>query len=213
MDRKQGGGPSFQDVAEIVGAASLLVTCRVCGTLHRTEYPLDLRPICPACADGRQVTSLYMGGCYLLSEYEIDERVTRVSPGNYALGYLDDGSFLVFYVGRSDSDVNDRLHSWIDMDSKFTRYGPSAKAAHGSRRRHSRPLGTPTLIPVGVVVESRYTHFRFSYAVSAKAAFEKECCNYHDFGGSYGLDNERHPTPPEGEPWKCPEHYHHHRRW
>lgn len=213
MDRKLGEIPPFRHVAEIVRAASLLVSCRVCGKLHKPESPLDLHPICPACADRYQVTSLYMGECFPLNEGEIDERVTRVSPGNYALGYLDDGTFVVFYVGRSDSDVNDCLHAWIGVDSKFTRYGPSAKAAYGSRPRRSRPLGTPTLFPVGVVVESGYTHFRFSYAVSAKAAFEKECCNYHDFGGSQGLDNERHPTPSEGESWKCPEHSHHHMRW
>jgi hypothetical protein len=159
------------------------------------------------------MASLYMRGCYPLTDEEIDEEVTRVSPGNYALGYVDDGRFVVFYVGRSDSDVNHRLHSWIGVDSKSTRYGPCAKAAYGPRRRHARPLGTPTPCPVGIVVEGRYTHFRFSYAVSAKAAFEKECCNYHDFGGSYGLDNERHPTPPGDESWKCPEHYHRHRRW
>jgi hypothetical protein len=152
-----------------------------------------------------------MGGCYPLNEAKIDEEVTRVSPGNYALGYLEDGTFVAFYVGRSDSDVNDCLRSWIGVDSRSTRYGPSAKAAYGSRLRHSNPLGTPALRPVGLVVDGRFTHFQFSYGASAQAAFEKECCNYHDFGGSYGLDNGRHPAPPEGESWTCPMHRHHHR--
>jgi hypothetical protein len=156
------------------------------------------------------MASLHMGECHPLTDARIDEAVTQVSPGNYALGYVDDGTFVAFYLGRSDSDVNDRLHAWIDVDSTSTRYGPSAKAAYGSRRRHSRPLGTPALRPVGVAVDGRYTHFRFSYAASAHAAFEKECCNYHEFGGSYGLDNERHPAPPEGEAWKCPVHARHH---
>jgi hypothetical protein len=157
------------------------------------------------------MASLHMGGCYPLNEAKIDEEVIRVSPGNYALGYLDDGTFVAFYVGRSDSDVSDRLHSWIVVDSRCTDYGPSAKAAFASRRRHSIPLGTLALRPVGVVVDGRYTHFRFSYAASAQAAFEQECRNYHDFGGSYGLDNERHPVPPEGESWKCPMRGHRHR--
>jgi hypothetical protein len=44
-------------------------------------------------------------------------------------------------------------------------------------------------------VESSYTRFAYSYASSAEAAFEKECRNYDDFGGSAGLDNEAHPDP------------------
>jgi hypothetical protein len=154
--------------------------------------------------------SLHMGGCHPLNESSIDEHVARGAPGNYALGYMDDGTFIVFYVGRSDSDVSDRLHSWLGVESRSTLYCPAAKAAYGSRRRHSLPLGIPALCPVGVVVDGRYTHFEFSYAASAKAAFVKECQNYHDFGGSYGLDNERHPSPSEGESWKCPVRGHHH---
>jgi hypothetical protein len=54
-------------------------------------------------------------------------------------------------------------------------------------------LGTPTLGRVGNA-ESSYTRFAFSYAPSAEAAFEKECRNYDDFGGSGELDNEAPPT-------------------
>lgn len=49
-----------------------------------------------------------------------------------------------------------------------------------------------------------YDRFKFSVASTAKEAFEKECCNYHDFGESKTLDNEIHPDRPEGENWKCP---------
>jgi len=51
---------------------------------------------------------------------------------------------------------------------------------------------------------SKYKHFKYSYATSPKAAFEKECHNYHDFGGSEKLDNEIHPSRPAGSNWKCP---------
>jgi hypothetical protein len=148
---------------------------------------------------------------HLLSEERIDETVGRTSPGSYALGYLDGGAFIAFYVGRSDSDVNARLRSWIGVDGGSTSYWPGAKAAYGTRHRHFPPLPTPALSPVGVVVDCGYTHFEFSYAPSAKAAFEGECRAYHDFGGSYGsLDNERHPAPPEGVSWMCPVHGDHH---
>jgi hypothetical protein len=211
MNRKRGGNPYSQDVAEIVRTASLLVSCDDCGKLHKPECPLALHPICPACTGRYQMASLRMEGCYPLDEAKIDEEVTRVSPGNYALGYVGDGRFVASYVGRSDSDVNDRLHSWTGVYTTSTSYGPSARASHVSRHRNYIPLRTPALRPVGVVVDGRYTHFRFSYAASPQEAFEKECCNYHDFGGSYGLDNERHPAPSEGESWKCPMHGHHHR--
>jgi hypothetical protein len=56
------------------------------------------------------------------------------------------------------------------------------------------PLGAPAPGRLGVDVDSSYTHFAYSYAPSAKAAFEKECRNYDDFGGSGGLDNEAHPV-------------------
>lgn len=49
-----------------------------------------------------------------------------------------------------------------------------------------------------------YRHFMFSYATSPKAAFEKECWNYHDFGETDALDNLVHPRRPDGASWKCP---------
>ena len=39
---------------------------------------------------------------------------------------------------------------------------------------------------------------------ATKAAFEKECVNYHDFGESKLLDNSIHPDRPAGSGWKCP---------
>jgi len=50
----------------------------------------------------------------------------------------------------------------------------------------------------------RYAYFKYSYATSPKAAFEKECQNYHDFGGKEKLDNASHPQRSEGTDWECP---------
>lgn len=111
------------------------------------------------------MANLGMEGPYKFTSSEIDRVVTRTSPGNYGLGYSND-TFIVLYVGRSDSDVNQEL-----------------KARLGS---------------------SRYKEFKYSYATSPKAAFEKECRNYHDFGGSEKLDNEIHPSRPAGTNWECP---------
>jgi hypothetical protein len=56
---------------------------------------------------------------------------------------------------------------------------------------------------VGSSVDSSYTHFAFSYSSSALGAFDKECRNYHAFGGAHGLDNGSHPLSPPGSLWRC----------
>ena len=48
------------------------------------------------------------------------------------------------------------------------------------------------------------THFMFSTAKTKKEAFEKECRNYHDFGGNTKLHNKNHPDKPNGTKYKCP---------
>lgn len=50
----------------------------------------------------------------------------------------------------------------------------------------------------------KYPKFKFSYATSPKAAFEKECKNFHDFGTEKKLDNKIHPDRPANSGWKCP---------
>lgn len=100
---------------------------------------------------------------YSFNENSINDTVTKTSAGNYALGYVDGNTFIVQYVGRSDSDVKERLLQHIG---------------------------------------ERYEAFKFSYATSPKAVFEKECKNYHDFNPR---DNEIHPDRPSNSTsWKCP---------
>ncbi len=103
-----------------------------------------------------------MNGPYSLTRENIAYHVTRTSAGNYLLLNRRGD---VRYVGRSDTNVRDRL-----------------------------------LQHVG----GRYTEFKYSYATSAKDAFETECRNYHDYGGD-NLDNDIHPDRPDNSlNWKCP---------
>jgi len=113
------------------------------------------------------MANLEMKGPYVFTSEKIDEVVTRTSFGNYALGYTknDGEKFVVKYVGRSDTDLNQELKARLS---------------------------------------SKHKKFKYSYATSPKAAFEKECRNYHDFGESEELDNEYHPDRPNGTNWKCP---------
>ena len=115
------------------------------------------------------MATLNMGRSYELTYDNINDNIEIGRIGNYAFGYLNDvGRFVVRYVGRSDTDLNDRIkHGIRDMKAD------------------------PTL---------RYERFKFSYADSALEAYEKECRNYHDFGGDEGLlKNDDHPAKPHGK--------------
>jgi hypothetical protein len=50
----------------------------------------------------------------------------------------------------------------------------------------------------------KHPKFKYSYASSSKAAFEKECKNFHDFGGTEKLENDIHPDRPAYIDGKCP---------
>jgi hypothetical protein len=52
--------------------------------------------------------------------------------------------------------------------------------------------------------KGEYSHFKARYYPSPKAAFDKECDLYHDFGESNALDNAIHPQRPANSGWKCP---------
>ena len=69
-------------------------------------------------------------GPYALTDKEIDSQVASTSPGAYALGHVENGDFIVDYVGRSDIDLNDRLHDHVSSYQAFKfGYLGSASAA------------------------------------------------------------------------------------
>jgi hypothetical protein len=173
-----------------------LAKCFWCGTPHLGSYPLSVCAPCMAMYRARRFPMgvLDMNGSYALEDRVIDSVVGRSSPGNYALGYLEDDTFVVFYVGRSDSDVGRRLHEWVGTPSRYGRYASVARAPWGVHQRAAFPVDAPEFGRVGANVQSDYTRFAFSYAPSAAAAFEKECRNYDEFGGSAGLDNAGPPA-------------------
>ena len=177
--------------------ADLLVSCTRCDRVHRAENPLDFDPVCSRCASGFPLTLLEMDGSFPLTAEAIDGELGQTSAGNYALGYMDRGTFVVFYVGRSDSDVKRRLHDWVGAASHFEAYAPSGRASWGVHRRGTLPLNAPTLARVGNG-DSSYTRFAYSYAPSAEAAYAKEWRNYDGFGGRQRLDNATDPVAPAG---------------
>ena len=50
----------------------------------------------------------------------------------------------------------------------------------------------------------RYKAFAFSYAPDPRAAFDKECEDFHDLGGTERLDNTAHSKRPAKTDWLCP---------
>jgi hypothetical protein len=141
--------------------------------------------------------SLEMTGPYPLSDEAIDAALTRTSAGNYALGYMDGDTFSVFYVGRSDSDVRERLHEWVGMPSRHEAFASVAKAPWGAHRRGRLPVDAPALGRVGNA-QTSYSRFAYSYARSADEAYAKEWRNYDAFGGRSGLDNQTQPVSTAG---------------
>lgn len=59
-------------------------------------------------------------GPYPLNFDSINEVITRPAPGAYALGFVDPaGKFCVSHIGRSDTDVREKLRSNIGAGSMF----------------------------------------------------------------------------------------------
>jgi hypothetical protein len=97
-------------------------------------------------------------GSFLLSRAQVDANVTSVSPGIFVLGHrsADGSKFSVKRVGRSDADVNRRLHEYVGRYSRFKfGYSPSSSAAfekecalyhrlnpQDNKTHPTRPVGT-----------------------------------------------------------------------
>ncbi len=172
------------------------VRCIWCQKLHRPVDPEGFSAVCPRCEARSSILRLLdMDGSHPLSLEGIDEAVAFRRPGNYALGFMDAGSFVVFYVGRSDSDVGDALRRWVGVASgrNATAMAPAGRAAWATRPGQLLPLSRATLGAVASA-ESSYTRFAFSYAASPGAAFAEECRNYDDFGSTGELDNAAGPA-------------------
>ncbi len=58
-------------------------------------------------------------GPYALNNKSIDDAITAISAGAYALGHSSDGKFQVDFVGRSQGDLNDRLKDWVGCYTEF----------------------------------------------------------------------------------------------
>lgn len=96
-------------------------------------------------------------GPFRLSFDGITGTLTRTSAGAYALGHLDsNGRFCINHVGRSDTDLKEKLCSYIGSATMFKfSYLPNSRAAFekecelfhdfkppGNRVHPGRPSGT-----------------------------------------------------------------------
>ena len=175
-------------------AARILVTCVECGRLHVPHDPIAFSPVCSACVPPYPLGELGMSGPFPLTHHGVDRAVGGTAPGNYALGYRDGATFLVFYVGRSDLDLHADLRAWVGAPSPCSHRMPSAQAPWSLREARGWAFATPRLASASAAVDSSYTCFAYSFADDAEAAFEKECRNFEDFGATRALDNALHPA-------------------
>ena len=121
--------------------------------------------------------SLNMRGPFILTDEEVNNRVESGRIGNYAYGYLQERE------GRQIFIVRYVGRSLTDLREEI-------KGRHKSEAKF-----TP--------IDCEY--FKFSYAVSVREAYEKECQNFHDFGEQESLLNEDHPSKPTGNvSYHCP---------
>src|SRR5271157_389139 len=78
-------------------------------------------------------SKLDMKGSFRLDNETIDEKVISNKPGNYRLGHRNASkdTFIVEYVGRSDDNLNRRLHEWVGEGYKRfkMRYAVNPKEA------------------------------------------------------------------------------------
>jgi hypothetical protein len=140
--------------------------------------------------------ALQMSGPHALRHDTIEAVIQRRTPGNYALGHMVDGTFMVFYVGRSDRDLRAKLRQWVGAPSHSESFAAASRAPWGGPQQRFLPLVAPALLRVNSAADDGYTCFAFSYAASPTAAFQKQCRNYDDFGRSTRLDNRSAPQPP-----------------
>jgi len=68
---------------------------------------------------GTQRRSTGLKGSFSLDAETIDDQVTKVSPGVFALGTKEGKTFHVHYVGRSDADVNAELKEHVGEYDRF----------------------------------------------------------------------------------------------
>jgi len=64
--------------------------------------------------------SIGMKSSYALTNKSIDDEITKISAGNFALGYeTKSGLFVVQNFGRSDTDLNHEIKNWIGRYERF----------------------------------------------------------------------------------------------
>jgi hypothetical protein len=128
------------------------------------------------------LANLDMDGPYQLSTQAVQQAVTQPLPGTFAIGHRDKtGRFSVQYIGRDDSNLAQALLQAV-----------------------GRGVGQPGLFGRMLGGKQQANAFKFSYANSAQAAYEKQCRNFHAFGETRSLENSKHPAAPAGSGLKCP---------
>lgn len=123
------------------------------------------------------MASLNMNGPFPLTDEEVDLRVDEGKMGNYAYGYLKECD------GQHKFIVLYVGRSTTDLRNEI-------KSRYKSDEKFNK---------------AGCEQFKFSYADNESEAYEKECCNFHDFGEEQKLLNNIHPAKPQDNgSFTCP---------
>ncbi|WP_020593162.1 hypothetical protein [Kiloniella laminariae] len=126
------------------------------------------------------MAKLDMDGPFPLEEEAILRETGQPMPGSIALGYLAaNRSFEVLYVDFADTTVQEALLKCLKKGI--------GKGGLFDKLKGKNPINA----------------FKFSYAMSVEASYQKSCKNFHEFGGTKKLNNKEHPRPPRGKDWAC----------
>lgn len=88
------------------------------------------------------MNSLNMSGPFELMNKNINYIIKARSPGNYALGRIEEKAFIVSYVGRSDTDLNSRIKDWVGDYPYFKwSYASSEKEAWDKECKNYHDFG------------------------------------------------------------------------
>ena len=88
-----------------------------------------------------------MQGPYLFTRGNVDYHISKTHAGNYVLGIRNkNGNFDVRYVGRSDTDVNDRIKDHLQEGYTYFMfcYASSPKDAFETECRQYHAFGGNT---------------------------------------------------------------------
>jgi hypothetical protein len=102
----------------------------------------------------------------------------------------------------NENEITTHVEAWRIGNYAIGTVLPNSKFAVTHLGRSDVDLKQELLLNLPTAGPQR-NQFKFSYAASAKEAYEKDCRLFHNLY-HWGIDNKTHPSPPTGTSYPCP---------